>query len=43
MKGKLLELGAIPSGNTPAEFQQLIASDTKRYAQVIKDKKITVD
>ena len=43
VKGKLLELGAIPSGNTPAEFQQLIASDTKRYAQVIKDKKITVD
>ena len=43
VKAKLLELGAIPSGNTPAEFQQLIAADTKRYAQVIKDKKITVD
>lgn len=43
VKAKLLELGAIPAGNTPAQFQQLIASDTKRYAQVIKDKNITVD
>jgi len=43
VKGKLLELGAIPSGTTPAQFQQLIGADTVRYAQVIKDKKITVD
>ena len=43
VKAKLLELGAIPSGTTPAQFQQLIAADTKRYAQVIQDKKITVD
>jgi tripartite-type tricarboxylate transporter receptor subunit TctC len=43
VKAKLLELGAIPSGNTPAQFQELIAADTRRYAQVIKDKNITVD
>jgi hypothetical protein len=39
----LIELGAVPAGTTPAQFQALIASDRKRYEQVIKDKKITVD
>jgi len=43
VKVKLLELGAIPSGTAPAQFQQLIGADTRRYAQVIQDKKITVD
>ena len=43
VKQKLIELGAVPSGNTPAQFQAMIESDRKRYAQVIKDKKITVD
>ena len=43
VKGKLVELGALPSGNTPAQFQALIEADRKRYAQVIKDKKISVD
>jgi tripartite-type tricarboxylate transporter receptor subunit TctC len=43
VKGKLVELGAIPAGNTPAQFRALIESDRKRYAQVISDKKITVD
>jgi tripartite-type tricarboxylate transporter receptor subunit TctC len=43
VKAKLLELGAIPSGTAPAQFQQLIGADTRRYAQVIQDKKITVD
>ena len=43
VKGKLVELGALPSGNTPAQFQALIDADRKRYAQVIADKKITVD
>jgi len=42
VKAKLLELGAIPSGTAPAQFQQLIGADTRRYAQVIQDK-ITVD
>ena len=43
VKAKLIELGAIPAGNTPAQFQQLIAADTSRYAQVIKSKNITAD
>ena len=43
VKGKLIELGAVPSGNTPAQFQAMIDSDRKRYAQIIRDKKITVD
>ncbi len=42
-KQKLIDLGAIPAGNTPAQFQQLIESDRKRYAQVIKDKSISLD
>jgi tripartite-type tricarboxylate transporter receptor subunit TctC len=43
VKQKLIELGAVPAGTTPAQFQALIDSDRRRYAQVIKDKKITVD
>ena len=43
VKLKLIELGAVPAGTTPAQFQALIASDRKRYEQVIKDKKISVD
>jgi tripartite-type tricarboxylate transporter receptor subunit TctC len=43
VKAKLIELGAVPAGNTPAQFQALIESDRKRYAQVIKDKNISVD
>jgi tripartite-type tricarboxylate transporter receptor subunit TctC len=43
VKQKLIELGAVPAGNTPAQFTALIEADRKRYAQVILDKKITVD
>ena len=43
VKTKLIELGAVPAGNTPAQFQAMIDSDRKRYAQVIRDKRITVD
>ena len=43
VKLKLIELGAVPAGTTPAQFQALINADRKRYEQVIKDKKITVD
>jgi tripartite-type tricarboxylate transporter receptor subunit TctC len=43
VKTKLVDLGAVPAGNTPAQFAALIESDRKRYAQVIKDKKISVD
>jgi len=43
VKLKLIELGAVPAGTTPAQFQALINSDRRRYEQVIKDKKISVD
>jgi tripartite-type tricarboxylate transporter receptor subunit TctC len=43
VKMKLIELGAVPAGTTPAQFSALIDSDRRRYAQVIKDKKISVD
>jgi len=43
VKLKLIELGAVPAGTTPAQFAALIESDRKRYAQIIKDKKISVD
>jgi tripartite-type tricarboxylate transporter receptor subunit TctC len=43
VRNRLLELGAIPAANTPAQFQQLIDKDRKRYAAVIKEKNITVD
>ena len=43
VKTKLVELGALPHPTTPAQFVQMIASDRKRYAQIIIDRKITVD
>jgi tripartite-type tricarboxylate transporter receptor subunit TctC len=43
VKAKLIDLGAVPAGSTPTQFRQLIANDRQRYAQVIKDKHITVD
>ena len=43
VKLKLIELGAVPAGTAPAQFQALINSDRRRYEQVIKDKKISVD
>lgn len=43
VKNKLVDLGAVPRGNTPAQFTQLIGSDRKRYAQIISDRKITLD
>jgi tripartite-type tricarboxylate transporter receptor subunit TctC len=43
VKQKLIELGAVPSGSTPAQFQALIDKDRERYAAVIKEKNISVD
>lgn len=43
VKQKLIELGAVPAGDTPEQFQRLIESDRKRYAQLIKDKHITAE
>ena len=43
VKSRLTELGGVPRANTPAQFAQMIDSDRKRYAQIIRERKITVD
>jgi tripartite-type tricarboxylate transporter receptor subunit TctC len=43
VKQKLIELGAVPAGSTPAQFQALIDKDRKRYAAIIKEKNISAD
>ena len=43
VKVRLLGLGAVPAANTPEQFTRLIAADRKRYAQIIRERKITVD
>ncbi len=43
IKEKLLAQGAIPSGNTPAEFARHIEAEHKKWAQVVKASGATVD
>jgi tripartite-type tricarboxylate transporter receptor subunit TctC len=43
VKNRLIELGGVPRTNTPAQFTDMIAADRKRYADIIRDRKITVD
>ena len=43
VRSKLIELGAAPQGNTPAQFAALIEGDRKRYARIIEERKITLD
>jgi len=43
IKEKLLSQGAIPSGNTPAQFASLIESEHKKWAQVVKVSGARVD
>jgi len=43
LKERLLGQGAIPSGNTPAEFARLIDAETKKWAQVVKASGAKVD
>jgi tripartite-type tricarboxylate transporter receptor subunit TctC len=43
VKTRLTELGGIPHSTSPSEFAQIIESDRKRYAKIIKDRGITVD
>jgi tripartite-type tricarboxylate transporter receptor subunit TctC len=42
-KQKLVELGAVPAPNTPAQFAQMIEGDRKRYEKIIRERSITVD
>ena len=43
VKEKMLAQGAVPSGNTPAEFTQLIASEHVKWAKVVKASGAKVD
>ena len=43
LKERLLSQGAIPGGTTPAEFAAFIASETKKWAQVVKNSGAKVD
>jgi tripartite-type tricarboxylate transporter receptor subunit TctC len=43
IKEKMLAQGAIPSGNTPADFTKLIASEHVKWAKVVKDSGAKVD
>jgi len=43
MKERLLALGAIPSGNTPAEFTRFIDAEHKKWAAVVKASGAKVD
>jgi len=43
IKEKMLAQGAIPSGNTPAEFARLIDSEHKKWAKVVKESGAKVD
>ncbi len=43
IKEKMMAQGAIPSGNTPAEFAKLIDSEHRKWAKVVKDSGAKVD
>jgi tripartite-type tricarboxylate transporter receptor subunit TctC len=43
VKSRLVGLGAVPAGNTPEQFAKLIEADRKRYTQIIRERKISVD
>jgi tripartite-type tricarboxylate transporter receptor subunit TctC len=43
MKERLLAQGAIPSGNTPAEFTRFIAAEAAKWARVVKASGAKVD
>ena len=43
VRGRLTDLGGVPRANTPAQFAEMIEADRKRYAQIIRERKISVD
>ena len=43
VKERLLSQGAIPSGNTPAEFTRFIDAEIKKWAPVVKASGATID
>lgn len=43
VRQKFDEMGTIPVGSTPAEFESFIASETAKWGKVIRDAKITAE
>jgi tripartite-type tricarboxylate transporter receptor subunit TctC len=43
VKTRFVSLGGVPRATTPQEFTQLIATDKRRYAQIIRDRKISTE
>jgi tripartite-type tricarboxylate transporter receptor subunit TctC len=43
VRDKLVQLGAVPAASTPDKFSALIDNDRKRYAQIIRERKITTN
>ena len=43
VKARFVSLGGVPRTTTPQEFSQLIAEDRRRYAQIIRDRKISAE
>jgi tripartite-type tricarboxylate transporter receptor subunit TctC len=43
VKNRLSELGGVPRANTPAQFAAMIEADRLRYAQIIRERKITAE
>ena len=43
LKERLVSQGAIPGGNTPAQFTQFIAAEAKKWAQVVRASGAKVD
>ena len=43
VKARFVSLGGVPRATTPQEFTQLIATDKRRYAQIIRDRKISTE
>ena len=43
VKARIIELGGVPRALNPAQFGQLIATDRLRYAQIIRERKITTE
>ena len=43
VKTRIVGLGGVPRATTPAQFAEMIDSDRKRYADIIKDRGITTE
>ncbi|MES2944205.1 MAG: tripartite tricarboxylate transporter substrate binding protein [Pseudomonadota bacterium] len=43
VKARFVSLGGVPRATTPQEFSRLIAGDRQRYAQIIRDRKISAE